>query len=411
MIGTLLLAGLALAARPATDQHRDLEARFDRGLGVPPATWPGPFDRAPVAHWAVPLPGDSPVASARTERTRPVVVGGDLYVGSAAGEALYRLSRRDGSVLQSYPASASVQAEPLIADDRVYFTDTGGSTWCYATDGTLVWEHQGGAPILVRPTLDGGRLYVTNVDGLAVALDAATGALVWRYQRPPDLTREAELTLYAAPPAVVADGTAYLGFSDGYVVAADAARGDILWEKSVGEGTYPDLVAAPVVLDGVLFASGYFAPFAAVDTGTQNEQWKLPYGAAHAPLLAWRGEEAVLYHPGTDGVLHAVVARTGEVLWEWDSGTHGALTTPVLTDAGLFLGSSAGQVYLVDPSTGVRTWEYHERVRLQGVSSPPTVDGRQVLFVTSAGQLHSLIVPAPTRLGGGKPYPAEHRRP
>jgi outer membrane protein assembly factor BamB len=265
--------------------------------------------------------------------------------------------------------------------------------------------------MLVRPTLDGGRLYVTNVDGLAMALDAATGSLLWRYQRPPDVTRVAELTLYAAPPAVVSGEQVFLGFADGAVVALDAARGDVLWEKTVGEGTYPDVVAAPVALGADLFASGYFAPFVAIDQATRNVRWRLEYGSAQEPLVAYRGAEAILYHPGTNGVLHAVVARTGEELWAWDSGTVGALTTPVLTDAGLFLGSSDGQVYLVDPETGRQTWHYHERIRLQGVSSAPIVDGRQVLFVTNAGYLHSMISPAPTRFGGDRAYPSRHRHP
>lgn len=403
MIPVWLVLGAALAA-PDDD---GLASRFDLGLHVPETAWDGAFDAPPVAQWKARLPGGRVAAGTHTERTRPVVVGDSLLVGSAGGSALYQLSRRDGSLLRTYPAQGSVESEAVVADDRVYFSDRAGSTWCYTLAGELVWQHRGSAPVLVRPTVAGGRVYVTNVDDLAVALDASDGELQWRYRRPPDLTREAELALYAAPPAVVLEDRVMLGFSDGSVVAMDAERGDIVWERPVGEGRYPDVVAAPVAWGGDLYASGYFTPLVAIDRETQNVRWRLELGAANAVALDATLAEPVLYHPGTDGVLRAVVARTGEQLWAWDSQTSGALTTPVLTDAGLVVASSDGLVYLVDAETGAEVWRYHEPRRLNGVTSAPTVAGRQLLFVSNAGWLHSMIVPRPVPEPPPARYPGD----
>jgi len=410
--GLLLSVALALAApKPAPDAHpggKGLASLFDLGLHVPKGAYEGPFARPPVAQWQVRLPGPPLNAAVHTERTRPVVHGDDIFVGSAEGRSLYRLARRDGSLEQAYPASASVESEPIITGDRVYFTDTGGSTWCYTLKGEQVWRHEGKAPILVRPTLDGGRVYVTNVDDLAVALDADSGELVWQYQRPPDVTRETELALYGAPPAVVVDDEVILGFSDGAVAAVDAKTGALQWDRQVGEGRYPDVVAAPTAWGNDIFASGYFKPFVAIDRSTHNVRWRLEYGAANASLLASVNKEPVLFDPGTDGVLHAVVARTGDDMWSWDSGSAGALTTPVITDAGLLVSSSDAGVYLVDPRTGKEIWRYHEPVRLLGVSSSPTVAGRQMLFVSNAGYLYGMIAPSPDRYEPDTPYPSWH---
>ena len=94
-----------------------------------------------------------------------------------------------------------------------------------------------------------------------------------------------------------------------------------------------------------------------------------------------------------------------------DSGSSGALTTPVLTGAGLAVGSSDGGLYLIDPRTGKEVWHYHESVRLLGVSSSPTVDGRQLLFVSNAGYLYSMICPSPDRYEADTPYPSWHQAP
>ena len=307
---------------------------------------------------------------------------------------LYLLSRRDGIVLAHFPADgSSVESPATWFEDRVIFTDVGGRTWSYQLDGTFLWKHISGAPILVEPVVHDGLVFVTNVDDLAVALDAYTGELAWRYQHPKDLSREAELALYAAPPAVIVEDEVLLGFSDGTLVGLEYSGGEKQWSKAIGEGRYPDLVAEPVAYGPDLYTSGYYKPLVALDKEGRDVRWRLDNGAANPPVVDDRDSAAVLYHPGSDGTMRAVSTLTGAVKWTWDSGTDGALTTPVITDAGLVLGSSEGGVYLIDPETGDERWRVHEDRLLLGVSSTPVVDGRQLFFVTNAGWLYAFVVP------------------
>lgn len=419
--------GLALAAEPSAPDATDdaaTEARptvaeraralWDAMPDPKPGAAEGPlyegsFDRAPVPHWRVELPGPTLQSAVHTERARPVVDDDSVYVGSAAGEGLFRLDRRNGNVLQTYPASGSVESEPVVTDDRVYFTDTGGHTACYTRDGERLWDHDSKAPIVVRPTLAGGLVIVTNVDDLVVALDADTGELVWRHQQPPDLSRKADLALYAAPPAVVVNGEVYVGFSDGSVVALGLEGGDVRWQTRVGEGRYPDIVAEPAVDDGMLYVSGYFKPLVALDPVTRQVRWSLDYGAA-APVVLHTPSDPTLpprlvIHPGTDGTLRAVRPSDGEIVWAWRSPDRGALTPVVSTDAGLLVASATGTIQLVDGDTGQVRWRHRPTHTLSGISSPPTVAGRQLLFATNAGYLYSMLAPAP------KPPPPARKLP
>ncbi|MCO4745633.1 MAG: PQQ-binding-like beta-propeller repeat protein [Proteobacteria bacterium] len=385
----LVLAALLAGSAEARDM------RFPDPQPFTPreASYPGAFDKAPIPHWDTVLPGPTVNAATHTERSRPVVEGGHIYVGSAGGEALFVLSRRDGALVRELRADASVEAEPVVSGGRVYFADTGGTTWCYGTDGELVWRQPSTAPVLVRPTLSDGVIYVTNVADQAVAYDAESGTVLWRFEQPKDLTRDAELALYAAPPAMVDQGRVLLGFSDGTIVALEADGGDLLWSQRIGEGRYPDIVA-PVVANGSdVYASGYLAPLVAFVPDTRSVRWRLDVGAAAAPLLHVDGDATILYHPGTDGVLRAVDTRTGDVQWEWDSLTSGALTEPIWTEAGLLVGSSDGTLYLVDPTTGTEAWRYHEPAQLDGLSASPVVTGRQLVFVTNAGHIYSMRAP------------------
>lgn len=380
------LAAAAIAAEPIWPDFAAPEpppVRYDES----------PFAAPPVPHWDIALPGGRLNVFTHTEHTRPVVSGDNLYVGSAAGAAVYVIARRTGVLVATLPASGSVESAPAVHGDAVYFSDTAGGTWCYGLDGVLRWEHHGAAPILAQPLVVDGRVFVTAVDDLGVGLDAQTGALLWRYAHKGDVGRVAELALYAAPDPTPVGDDVLMGFSDGTIVAIDQATGDLEWARRVGEGRYADLVAAPAVLARDIFVSGYLQPLVALDVETRAVRWRADVGAAGTPLAIDLDGVGMLFHPGVDGVLRAYVALTGAEKWRWDSGSGGALTAPVATEAGLLVGSADGSLHLVDEDTGAELWSYDRDHQLNGVSAAPTVAGRQLLFTTNAGRLYSMLAP------------------
>jgi outer membrane protein assembly factor BamB len=365
---------------------------------APFETYPGSFDRAPVLQWRVPLPAGPTRGGAHSERTRPVIVGDVILVGATYGEGLSMLSRRNGARIRAFAAKDAVEAEAVVEGDRVWFSDTGGHTWCYALTGALLWSYAGTAPILARPTLWNGKLIVADVDDRVVALDAATGELLWRYQAARDLTRAAELALYAAPAPVVAGEQVVVGFSDGSLAGIDARSGAERWLKRLGEGRYPDVVADVVATDSALYASGYYGPFVAFDLQGRNTLWRVDAGAAFPVAAVQTPDGLVLYHAGSDGKVRALSALTGAERWVWDSGDAAAsLTTPQWTDAGLLVASSVGAVSLLDPDTGALRWQFSENYLLNGISSVPVVSGRQLLLVSNAGNLYSFLAPSDAR--------------
>ncbi len=453
MLALLLLAALAEPFAVGESPYGTPRTVFAADDAPPAAPFdPGDALRAPpVLRWRVPLPGGVLNAATHTERATPVLTPHGLLLGSAAGSALYLLDPRTGDVRRAFPASASVASAPLVLGDQVVFSDAAGVVWSYpltgaqptdqgadgaadrvadgatasppaptaesaeaagepARDGRArrrrkpapaiapTWKRVTGAPIVVEPVLVGDVLVVTTVDDTVYGLDPVTGEAVWRYEPPPDLSRRAELALYAAPPAVLLqEGQAdvvLVGFHNGEIVALDPKLGDELWRHKVGTGLYPDLVAAPVVHERLILTSGYFEPLVALDRDPPHDAWwELPHGAAATPLLRGTGEEAVLFHPGTDGILRAVAAMTGELLWTWSSGSDGALTAPVWTESGLLVASSNGALALVDPFDGTARWTWSGASSVDGISVAPAVSGRWVFVVSNGGFLYALAGP------------------
>ncbi|MCP4810475.1 MAG: PQQ-binding-like beta-propeller repeat protein [Proteobacteria bacterium] len=376
---------------------------FDMDRKPLEAHYAGTFGEAPVPHWQRMLPGPRLQAFSHTERGRPATDGTDLYLGSAAVDALLQVSRVSGEEVSRYEAGAPVQSQPVLVGDSILFADSGGYTWRYAVGAEeSTWSHFGGAPVEATPTLDGSRVYVANVDDVVYALDARTGELQWRYARPPDPLRDSELTLFGAPSPVVVGDLVLAGFSDGSLVALSADGGEIAWERRVGEGRYPDLIATPVVADGVAFTGGYSEPLVAIDLVNRSIRWRIDVGSSSAATM----HDGVLYHGGTDGKLRAIEPDTGDVLWLWDSETTGALTQPQVVDAGVLVASSDGTVYLVERETGLASWTHDPGYLLDGITVAPLVDGRQMVAITNAGRLMSMLSPRDAlQLEGGRVSP------
>jgi outer membrane protein assembly factor BamB len=88
--------------------------------------------------------------------------------------------------------------------------------------------------------------------------------------------------------------------------------------------------------------------------------------------------DGVVYSPGGDGVLRAIKADTGQVLWSYDCGEE-LVTVPVLAEGRLLVASQSATLYAVDVNDGKWLWQYRRTPPagfiLRGASTPVVRDG------------------------------------
>ena len=149
--------------------------------------------------WAFGFPGDTRAYA------QPAIVGGRLFVGSAGGK-VYALDAKSGCVHWMFEAGFSVRTAVTIGGSErggaAFFGDQRGNVFAVdAEAGTLLWktrvEEHPAAMITGAPTFAGTSLYIPissaeevlaadrrypccNFRGGIAALDAATGALLWK---------------------------------------------------------------------------------------------------------------------------------------------------------------------------------------------------------------------------------------
>lgn len=375
--------------------------------------------------WAMNLTFSRPlVAGSRVEgepyqRGQPELdpVGRRVFVGSS-DHGLYALRAVDGATLWRFETLGFVQCAPLYdaREDAVYFGSNDGALYkVRAQDGALVWRFMSNAEFSRRPVLSGGRLYAVNANDTVVALDPATGKLVWSQHRTPAMGME--IAGYAGP--LVWRGRVYAGFSDGTVTAFDARTGDEVWqpvdlsaEAEQTLGNVPDYldsdttpVADTLEQGPAVFVGSYAGGVFALDADTGTQLWTNPAVAGVTELVLWQqpahaprggdgpdlpARKLLLAASGTTG-LWALDPETGRDAWRKELPS-GGVSAPVAISGALLVANSRLGLFLMSPLDGglidgVDTGD--------GVSMTPAVHGRRAFVMTNGGRLLGLVVSPP----------------
>jgi len=96
----------------------------------------------------------------------------------------------------------------------------------------LLWTFKTGGPIVPAPIVVGGVAYFSSWDGYEYALNAKTGALLWKAFMGKLTANPACIPPEAGPstPSVLVNGTILTGGADGYFYALNAQTGAVEWK-------------------------------------------------------------------------------------------------------------------------------------------------------------------------------------
>jgi MYXO-CTERM domain-containing protein len=155
------------------------------------------------------------------------------------------------------------------------------------------------------------------------------------------------------------------GASNGVVHAVDAATGAELWKDDLGAGLATNvswLYAAPSIVDGIVYV-GTQKHFAALDEKTGRELWSVD----PSPNAGWLGSFAAAgvsdgvvignFSRGADGIV-AWRAEDGHELWRIPQPLSTAINGSVVIDGMLaFFGNSETDVYGVDLMSAQVRWQ------------------------------------------------------
>jgi len=260
---------LALIQAPAAPPPASFDARWVTAFATAPAARPG-FD-ANTAY--VPLAGN--------EQTGGELVAVDLdrgtirwrldlktqYTPATGGGLVYtvsdqRIEARDaltGTTRWQAPLPGGAAA-PLYFDTGwlIASTTAGDLAAFRATDGTLVWRRQLGAPLVSAPGPALDRLFLPLADNRLVAVTLIDGQTVW------------EKKLSAPITALLAlDDQLVFGTTAKDLISVSLRRGDEKWRRRLGG----DMAGSPDADDKRIYFASRDNLVRAVDRKTGNLRW------------------------------------------------------------------------------------------------------------------------------------------
>jgi hypothetical protein len=153
----------------------------------------------------------------------PAIVGGVVYVGTAAGE-LVALGLDDGKLRWRYKAGESIgESSPAVAAGRVFIGDLDGSLHAVnTTDGKRLWSYKTQSEIKCSPLVVGEVVLIGSYDASLYALGAADGKLRW--------TVKTDNYVHGTPAVV--DGIAYFAGCDEIFHAVRVSDGHKVFSTS-----------------------------------------------------------------------------------------------------------------------------------------------------------------------------------
>ena len=271
-----------------------------------------------------------------------------------------------------------------------------------AATGAVVWKSSVDLPIHGAPTVVGQRVFVIDVDNQLIAFNVSTGQQDWSYR---GITEPARI-MRASSPAVSGD-TVVAPFSSGELVALRASNGQPVWQEVLSRTSRTsalselrDIAGRPVISRGFVYAVSHSGVLQAMDLRSGQPKWSLPVAGVNAPLPV--GD--VVYVVSKLGELTVVNRDSGQVYWTRDLNEgrvrreggflgFGKRTVrptwsgPILASNRLVLVNSDGEAVAFDPKTGAQ----QSSIRLGSAAfiAPAAYNGA-LYVLTDKGELVSI---------------------
>ncbi|MEK0163798.1 MULTISPECIES: PQQ-like beta-propeller repeat protein [unclassified Phaeobacter] len=335
-----------------------------------------------------------------------------------------------------------ITATPVVGDGRIYTLDSGARVSAVATNGALQWQSEllpasdsSGQATGGGLAFDNGVVYVSSGYGVLTALDAATGATLWRQEL--EATGSGQPTVHdgliylvagddtgwavhakdgriawqiqatpspsnilGAPAPAVTSDLAIFAFGSGDLTATFRKGGLRRWNASVAGkrigrtiSRISDVTGSPVVSGNRMYVGNQSGRTAAFDLAAGDRLWTAPHGAVD-PVWAVAGSVFLISDLGQ---LLRLDADSGEAIWAADLPGYlkdkprkrGAIVAhhgPVVAGGQVVVASNDGLLRFFSPESGalLRTVAVPG-----GASTAPVVAGGTLYVVSTKGQLHA----------------------
>ena len=310
----------------------------------------------------------------------PAVEKDKVFVGDDLGR-LTAYALKNGKKLWSFQSGKRIVGTPAVSEGIVVF----GSADCKiygldAQNGNLLWTVEAAEPVLGAVTIENSIAYIGASDHTFRAVNIRTGEVKWAF---------AGVRGYIETKPLVTDNKVIFGAWDNTLYALNKADGKELWKWTGGLTRMHFSPAAvwPVAADGKVFITDPQRAMTAIDIETGNTVWRTFQSMVRETIGLSEDKERIYSKTMNDSIVcYSTKGDQPHKLWASNVGFgyEHAPSMQVEKNEVVFGSTKEGLIFALEAATGKVLWKHKTGNSL--ISTVVPLDNNRVLFTATSGE-------------------------
>ena len=310
----------------------------------------------------------------------PAVEKDKVFVGDDLGR-LTAYALKNGKKLWSFQSGKRIVGTPAVSEGIVVF----GSADCKiygldAQNGNLLWTVEAAEPVLGAVTIENSIAYIGASDHTFRAVNIRSGEVKWAF---------AGVRGYIETKPLVTDNKVIFGAWDNTLYALNKADGKELWKWTGGLTRMHFSPAAvwPVAADGKVFITDPQRAMTAIDIETGNTVWRTFQSMVRETIGLSEDKERIYSKTMNDSIVcYSTKGDQPHKLWASNVGFgyEHAPSMQVEKNGVVFGSTKEGLIFALEATTGKVLWKHKTGNSL--ISTVVPLDNNRVLFTATSGE-------------------------
>ena len=311
----------------------------------------------------------------------PAVEKDKIFVGDDLG-CLTAYALKNGQKLWSFASGKRIVGTPAVSEGIVVFGSADRNIYgLNAADGSLRWKVEAAEPVLGAVTIHEGIAYVGASDKTFRAIDIQTGKVVWSYN---------QVKGYIETKPLVVDDKVIFSAWDNTLYALEKATGKEIWKWTGGLTRMHFSPAAvwPVASNGKVFIADPQRAMTAVNLQNGETVWRTFRSQVRETIgLSEDGERVYSKTMNDSIVCYSTLTNTPEQVWASNVGFgyEHAPSMPQEKDGVMYGSTKEGLLFALEAKTGKIIWKH--KVGNSLINTVVPLNGREVLFTATSGEV------------------------
>ncbi len=315
----------------------------------------------------------------------PVLYENYVYFGDDIGK-LHCLNLKNGKEKWSFSSGNRIIGMPAVSENIVVFGSADKFIYgLNAKNGKIKWKIETGEPVLGAVTIDDDIAFIGGSDGCFRAINIKNGNEVWKF---------CELNNYVETKPLITDDKVIFGAWDTFLYALDKKTGKELWRWTNGIKVthYSPAAVWSVSSNGKVFIVDPERAMTAIDIENGKTIWRTKASMVRESIgISLDGERIYAKTMQDSVVCYSATHNKATQVWASNVAYEYEHNPSMLIekDNVVYGSTKNGVIFALDAMTGKVMWQHKIGNSLINTVNP--IEKNKVLFTTVGGEVGILI--------------------